>query len=70
VVRLDLLSPILRRQHFYEVEIAGRMVGLRRSKSYEAANLGLIPTVRNGRKLLVPKQKWDRKVQRLMRDAT
>jgi hypothetical protein len=69
-VRLALLSPVLRRQHFYEVEIAGRMVGLRRSKAYEAVRAGLIPCVRSGRKLLVPKQKWDRKVARLMRGAT
>lgn len=39
---------------------AGAMAGLGRSGSYEAAARGEIPTIKFGRRLKVPKAKWDR----------
>ncbi|MGY2982661.1 hypothetical protein [Bradyrhizobium sp. USDA 4508] len=52
----------------YTVEEAGRMIGLGRSASYRAAELGLIPAHRLGIKLLiVPKKPWDAVVRRLRR---
>jgi hypothetical protein len=44
----------------YTVPVAGRMVGLTHSSSYEAAKRGEIPTIRFGKLLRVPKAKWDR----------
>jgi hypothetical protein len=46
----------------YTVPVAGRMVGLPPSSSYEAAKRGEIPTMRFGKSLRVPKAKWDRMV--------
>jgi excisionase family DNA binding protein len=39
----------------YTVPEAGRLLGLSRNGSYEAAKRGEIPTIRIGRRLLVPK---------------
>ena len=39
----------------YTVPEAGRLLGLSRNGSYEAARRGDIPTLRMGRRLLVPK---------------
>jgi hypothetical protein len=36
------------------VEVAGRLLGLSRGAAYKAAGNGDIPTVRIGRKLIVP----------------
>lgn len=44
----------------YDVEEAGRLLGLGRGASYEAAKRGEIPTIRIGRRLLVPKAALDR----------
>jgi excisionase family DNA binding protein len=44
----------------YDVEEAGRLLGLGRNASYEAAKNGQIPTLRIGRRLLVPKAALDR----------
>jgi excisionase family DNA binding protein len=41
------------------VEEAGRLLGLGRSASYEAARRGQIPTLRFGRRVLVPKAQLD-----------
>lgn len=38
----------------YTVEEAARIIGIGRSAAYKAANAGEIPTIRIGRKLLVP----------------
>lgn len=37
---------------------AGRVLGLGRASSYEAARLGTIPTIRVGRRLVVPTAKF------------
>jgi excisionase family DNA binding protein len=39
---------------------AGRQLGLSRGASYEAAKRGELPTLRIGRRLLVPKPAFDR----------
>jgi excisionase family DNA binding protein len=39
----------------YEVPEAGKLLGLTRAKSYDAAKRGDIPTIRFGRLLRVPK---------------
>lgn len=44
----------------YSVEEAGALLDLGRSGSYEAARRGQIPTIRIGRRLLVPKAALDR----------
>ncbi len=43
---------------FLEVPEAGRMVHLGRTASYDAARRGEIPTLRFGRRLIVPRAKW------------
>jgi excisionase family DNA binding protein len=42
------------------VEEAGRELGISRNGAYEAAARGEIPTIRIGRRLLVPKAAFDR----------
>ena len=44
----------------YTVEEAGEILGIGRSKAYEAANCGEIPTIRIGRRILIPKTALDR----------
>ncbi len=44
----------------YTVPEAGRLLGLSRNGSYEAAKRGDIPTIRIGRLLLVPKVRFHR----------
>ncbi|HEY1432715.1 MAG TPA: hypothetical protein VGF39_13985 [Stellaceae bacterium] len=46
----------------YDVVEAGRLAGLGRNASYEAARSGEMPTVRIGHRLLVPKKAWDQKL--------
>ncbi|MGC2415897.1 MAG: helix-turn-helix domain-containing protein [Stellaceae bacterium] len=41
---------------------AGAALGISRTLAYEAAAKGQIPTIRIGRRLLVPKQAFDRLV--------
>lgn len=41
----------------YTVEQAGRLLGLSRPSAYQAAASGAIPTIRIGRRLIVPKAK-------------
>ncbi len=64
--RLEVMSPAVRKRRYYSVPFAGSLVGLKRSQSYAAAAAGEIPTEEHGRLLLVPRVKWDRKVQRLL----
>ena len=44
----------------YDVEEAGRLLGIGRNQAYEAAKRGEIPTIRIGKRLLVPKVAFDR----------
>jgi hypothetical protein len=46
----------------YTIPQAGAMVGLSRNGSYDAAIRGQIPTVELGRKKIVPRAIWDRKL--------
>lgn len=39
----------------YNIEEAGQLLGLGRNASYEAAKRGELPTIKIGRRLLVPK---------------
>jgi excisionase family DNA binding protein len=47
----------------YTVAEAGRLLGLSRNASYEAAKRGDIPTLRIGRRLLVPKAPFHRMLE-------
>ena len=44
----------------YDVEEAGRLLGIGRNAAYDAAKRGEIPTIKMGRRLLVPKAAFDR----------
>lgn len=43
----------------YDVPEAGKLAGLGKNASYDAARRGEIPTIKLGGRLLVPKKKWD-----------
>ena len=47
-----------------DVPEAGRMLGLSRNASYEAAKRGDIPTIRIGKLIKVPKVAFDRMLER------
>jgi excisionase family DNA binding protein len=47
-----------------EVPEAGRLLGLGRNASYEAAKRGDIPTIRIGKLIRVPKVAFDRMLER------
>lgn len=49
----------------YSIPEAGAMVGLSRNSSYLAAARDEIPTLRFGRRKVVPKAVWDRKLGRV-----
>jgi excisionase family DNA binding protein len=44
----------------YNVGEAGKLLGIGRNAAYEAAKRGEIPTIKIGRRLLVPKAAFDR----------
>lgn len=44
----------------YTVEEAGRLLGVGRNQAYDAAKRGEVPTIRVGKRLLVPKAALDR----------
>ena len=44
----------------YNIEEAGRLLGIGRNQAYEAAKSGQIPTIKIGKRLLVPKAVLDR----------
>ena len=46
----------------YDVPEAGAMAGLGRNASYEAARRGDMPTIKFGKRMVVPKKAWDRKL--------
>ena len=50
----DGLVPDPRAEPTLSVERAGRLVGLGRSAAYEAATRGELPTIRFGRRVVVP----------------
>ena len=68
---LEVVSKVLRARTFYRVEDAGALLGLGRTRSYQAAREGLIPTERYGARklLLVRKSKWNAEVQPLAAEA-
>ena len=66
-MRIESISRKVRQRRYYTVPAAGAKVGLKRSQSYRAAELGQMPTERHGKFLLVPRRPWDRKVKWLLR---
>jgi hypothetical protein len=46
----------------YTVPDAGAMIGLSRNGSYDAARRGEIPVLNFGKRKIVPKAIWDRKL--------
>ena len=44
----------------YKIEEAGRLLGIGRNQAYEAAKSGQLPTIKIGKRLLVPKVAFDR----------
>lgn len=44
----------------YKIEEAGKMLGVGRNQAYAAAMCGQIPTIRIGKRILVPKEPFDR----------
>lgn len=44
----------------YKIEEAGRLLGIGRNQAYEAAHRGDFPTIKIGKRLLVPKAALDR----------
>ena len=48
----------------YSVEEAGRLLGIGRNGAYAAAKSGQLPTLRIGKRLLVPKVALDRLLNR------
>ena len=67
--KLKTISRALRERFYYTVPVAGAQVGLKRSSSYRAKSAGLIPTERDGKFELVPRQPWDRQVKKLLGSA-
>jgi excisionase family DNA binding protein len=49
----------------YEVPEAGKMLGLTRNGSYEAAKRGDIPTIRIGKLLRVPKEAFHKMLEQV-----
>ena len=49
----------------YNVEEAGKLLGISRASAFKAAQEGSLPTVRIGRRLLVPKVA----LERMLREA-
>jgi excisionase family DNA binding protein len=44
----------------YNIEEVGRLLGIGRNQAYEAARRGDFPTIKIGKRLLVPKAAFDR----------
>ena len=65
-MRSEVISRTVRNRFYYTVPAAGAQVGLGRSQSYRASELGQIPTERVGKFLLVPRKPWDQEVRRLL----
>jgi hypothetical protein len=56
-----------RKLNSYAVEEAGAQIGLSRAGSYRAAQRGDIPTDKDGRFLRVPRRRWNRIRNRILR---
>jgi hypothetical protein len=67
--KLRKASRALRERFYYSIPVAGAQVGLGRSSSYRAKEAGLIPTERDGKFELVPREPWDRQVKKLLGSA-
>jgi excisionase family DNA binding protein len=61
--RTEPAPSIMAERLVYTVPEAGRLLGLSRNGSYEAAKRGDIPTIRIGRLLLVPKVPFHRLIE-------
>jgi hypothetical protein len=61
------VGPALRWKFFYPVPVAGAMKGYGRSESYRRARNGEIPTERDGKLLMVPRELWDREIRQVKR---
>jgi hypothetical protein len=59
------LSRKHRRKLYYLVEVAGAQVNWSRAESYRRAHAGDIPVERDGKLMLVPREKWDPIVRHL-----
>lgn len=44
----------------YKIEEAGRLLGIGRNQAYEAAKAGQIPSIKIGKRILVPKAALER----------
>lgn len=51
-------------REIYTVDEAGAKLGLSRNSAYEAVRRGEIPSIRIGRRILVPKAAFDRLLER------
>jgi hypothetical protein len=67
--RLRTISRKVRAKYFFNVEQAGRLIGLARSQAYRSAANGGIPVQKYGKLLLVPKTLWTAEVRRLLGEA-
>jgi hypothetical protein len=56
-------KPVKDRRQTYDIPEAGGMAGLARSASYRAARDGYIPTIDLGKRKVVPKELWDRRLR-------
>jgi excisionase family DNA binding protein len=48
----------------YNIEEVGRLLGIGRNQAYEAAKRGDFPTIKIGKRLLVPRAALDRMLRR------
>jgi excisionase family DNA binding protein len=53
-------STTLDERKTYDVDEAGRLLGIGRNAAYEAVKSGQLPVIKMGRRLLVPKAALDR----------
>ncbi len=57
---MDTASPLPEKPETYSVPEAGRIVGLGKNASYDAARRGELPVLRFGRILRVPRAAFER----------
>ena len=61
----DIMTETILRRTF-TVEEAGQILGIGRNTAYALAKSGRLPTIRLGRRLLVPKAALDRLLENLV----
>jgi excisionase family DNA binding protein len=61
----NMTTEVIARRTF-TIEEAGQMLGLGRNTAYALAKSGRLPTIRLGRRLLVPKAALDRLLENLV----